>query len=297
MHAVAFHFAEGDAFFSGVLAILTAGFLSYLRPTDRRKRVIRLLGFIGVLFVMLSATPLPWWLYGIWGTVFVGWMIFIAIKPTSVRLRLAFSLNVLTGLLCLTAVTLEIPYRFMDRSGNRKYPKLIVIGDSISAGSLGPNERTWPKLFREKYKINVVDLSQAGATTRSVLNQVENIQQPEGLVLIEIGGNDFFGETTSAEFEHDLEELLRSLRHPQSKLVMIELPLPPFLNEFGRIQRRLAENYGATLIPRRRLMEVLASPGATIDTIHLSEEGHQLMAEMIWRQVGHFLESDHNHEK
>ncbi|MCH7989265.1 MAG: hypothetical protein IID46_08965 [Planctomycetes bacterium] len=191
-------------------------------------------------------------------------------------------------------MTLEIPYRFMDRSGSQKYSKLIVIGDSISAGSLGPNERTWPKQFREKYKINVVDLSQAGATTRSALKQAERIQHRKGIVLIEIGGNDFFGETTSAEFERDLAELLRSLRHPQSKLVMIELPLPPFFNEFGRIQRKIAEDYGVTLIPRRRLMEVLATDGATIDTIHLTEKGHQLMAEMIWRQIGQYLEFDQN---
>ncbi len=75
---------------------------------------------------------------------------------------------------------------------------------------------------------------------------------------------------------------------------MIELPLPPFFNEFGRIQRNLARIYGVTLIPRRRLMEVLATKGATLDTIHLSEKGHQLMAEMVWRQIGQFLESDQN---
>ena len=294
MHAAAFHFAGGDAFFSGIFAIFIAVILSYRISHARRKRVIRLLGFLGVLFVMLSATPLHWWFYLVWGTIFIGWMIFMTLKPTPVRLKMAFCLNVLTGLLCLTVLMLEIPYRFMDRSGDQMYPKLIVIGDSISAGSLGPNERTWPKQFRERYKIDVVDLSQAGATTHSALKQAENIQQREGLVLIEIGGNDFFGETTNAQFEHDLDELLRSLRHPQYKLIMFELPLPPFFNEFGRIQRRLAGNYSVTLIPKRRLMEVLATDGATLDTIHLSERGHQLMAEMIWQQIGPFLKSDQN---
>lgn len=294
MHAAAFHFAGGDAFFSGIFAIFIAEILSNRKSHARRRLLVRLLGFLGVLFVTLSATPLPWLFYGIWGTVFMGWMIFMSLRPTPVRLKTAFGMNVLTGLLSLTALTMEIPYHFIDRSGNQKYPKLVVIGDSISAGSQGPHELTWPKQFRESYKIDVVDLSQAGATTRSALKQAERIQHREGLVLIEIGGNDFFGETTNVQFERDLDELLRSLRHQQSKLIMIELPLPPFFNEFGRIQRRLAENYGVTLIPKRRLMEVLATDGATLDTIHLTERGHRLMAEMIWRQVGQFLESDQN---
>ena len=294
MHVAAFHFAGGDAFFSGIFVIFVAGILSYRKSHTRKKRAIRLLGFIGVLFVMLSATPLPWLFYVVWGTVFIGWMIFMILKPTPVRLNMAFGMNVLTGLLSLTALTLEIPYRFMDRSGNQKYPQLIVIGDSISAGSLGANERTWPKQFRERYKTDVVDLSQAGATTRSALKQAERIQHREGLILIEIGGNDFFGETSSARFHHDLDKLLRSLRHPQSKLIMIELPLPPFFNEFGRIQRKLSRIYGVTLIPKRRLMEVLATDGATLNSVHLSEKGHQLMAEMIRQQIGQFLELNQN---
>jgi acyl-CoA thioesterase I len=66
---------------------------------------------------------------------------------------------------------------------------------------------------------------------------------------------------------------------------MFDLPLPPLYNEFGRIQRRLAAQYGVLLIPKRVLVDVIARDGATLDSIHLTERGHQRMAEVVWRVI------------
>ena len=66
---------------------------------------------------------------------------------------------------------------------------------------------------------------------------------------------------------------------------MLELPLPPTCNAYGRIQRRLARQYETLLVPKRVLLGVLQQPGTTLDTIHLSQEGHQRMAEAIWNAV------------
>jgi len=58
--------------------------------------------------------------------------------------------------------------------------------------------------------------------------------------------------------------------------------MPPFRNEVGRIQRRLAGEYGVTLIPKRIFLHVLMTPGATVDGVHLSAAGHRLMKEQVW---------------
>jgi acyl-CoA thioesterase-1 len=65
-------------------------------------------------------------------------------------------------------------------------------------------------------------------------------------------------------------------------VVMFELPLPPFANEYGRAQRRLAAKHRVKLIPPRMLVDVLTAEGATIDSLHLSPTGHALMAGMVW---------------
>jgi acyl-CoA thioesterase I len=58
--------------------------------------------------------------------------------------------------------------------------------------------------------------------------------------------------------------------------------LRPFDNGYGEAQRRLAKHHGVIMIPKRVLIGILTTDGATLDTIHLSARGHELMAQAIW---------------
>jgi acyl-CoA thioesterase-1 len=105
------------------------------------------------------------------------------------------------------------------------------------------------------------------------------------LAILEIGGNDLLGTTTADEFERDLDRLLAMVRRSDRPVLMFELPLPPTRNQYGIIQRRLATKHQATLIPKRIFMGVLAAPGSTLDTVHLSQIGHQRMADAVWNVI------------
>jgi acyl-CoA thioesterase I len=163
-------------------------------------------------------------------------------------------------------------------------PKLYIIGDSITAG-LGGKMETWPQLLAKSRPVEVVDLARMGATTASALQQADALPKDGGLVLLEIGGNDLLGTTSAADFERDLDRLLNQVCVPDRMVLMFELPLPPFYNEFGRAQRRLASNHGVILIPKRFLASVLTGPGATLDSIHLDRFGHEKMADVVWSVI------------
>ena len=62
---------------------------------------------------------------------------------------------------------------------------------------------------------------------------------------------------------------------------MFELPLPPFYGAFGRAQREAARRRGATLIPKHCMADVLGTKNGTLDGLHLSQIGHDAMAEEI----------------
>jgi len=157
-----------------------------------------------------------------------------------------------------------------------------VIGDSMSAGMGGNDDRTWTSHLPER--IEVHNLARPGATTAMALkSQASQLPKTGGIVLLEIGGNDLLGDTSSAQFERDLDRLLRAVKADDRTLVMFELPLPPLSNEYGRIQRRLAARYGVHLIPKRIMIQVLAGGGATLDSIHLTEAGHERMAAEVWK--------------
>ncbi len=104
-------------------------------------------------------------------------------------------------------------------------------------------------------------------------------------MLLEIGGNDLLGSPAGENFERDLQELLKRVCQPGRQVLMFELPLPPLHNEFGRVQRRLAAQCHVLLIPKRFLIDLLASEGTTLDSIHLSARGHQRMAALVWRII------------
>jgi acyl-CoA thioesterase-1 len=146
-------------------------------------------------------------------------------------------------------------------------------------------------LLAAQQRIDVRDLSQMGAKVRSARKQAERLGNEDGLVLLEIGGNDLLGATTPEEFEEGLEQLLQDVCRPGRTVVMIELPLTPFANRFGLSQRKLAQQHGVYLVPRRIFVSVLTAPGATLDGIHLSPAGHELMAETIWEQIREAYES------
>jgi acyl-CoA thioesterase-1 len=283
-HFVAYHFVSGDAMFAGVFAILLGLILS-LRPDFRgRGTAIRILSVIGALFVAAAAIPFPYWIYVPWGVSLVIWLVYEARKSGGSR-RAASISRAIAATITIVAPLSELAWRAEQFVEPRPQSILYVIGDSMSAESFGSDERTWPVRLREDRHLDVVNLSQIGATVRSAMRQAEHVEQSPAFVLIEIGGNDILGETSTSRFAADLDALLNRLRRPGRQLVMLELPLPPFYNGYGRIQRRLAKQHGVVLIPRREFAGVIFAADATTDGLHLSETGQRLMADMLWRHM------------
>lgn len=102
-------------------------------------------------------------------------------------------------------------------------------------------------------------------------------------VIVEIGGNDIPGSTSPSQFEIDLDALLSELHREKRHVVMLELPLPPFYHRYGMTQRRLAKKYEVALVPKRYFLSILADGDSTLDSIHLSQSGHQKMSDLMWR--------------
>lgn len=129
------------------------------------------------------------------------------------------------------------------------------------------------------------DLSRVGATAESALSLAGHVDGPDALAIAEIGGNNVLGNTPPDAFARGLDALLGRLEGDGRTVVLLELPLPPFANESGAIQRRAARRHHALLIPKRLLMEVLTGGDATLDSIHLSRSGHREMADAIWSVI------------
>ena len=234
--------------------------------------------------IFLSATPLPLWFYIVWAISILVWLSNIAFRINS-ALRYLKAFNLVVSSLCIAGLLMELPFYLKPSFPKSNYEKLYVIGDSVSAGIGGTKEETWPKILHKKYGINVVNLSKSGATVASAIRQAAQIKTENAMVFLEIGGNDLFAPTPAKTFEESLKQILKKVSSPTRLVVMLELPLMPWDIKYGNIQRRLAKQFNVILIPKRFFVSVLAAKNATLDLAHLSQNGHQLMAEKIWSLI------------
>lgn len=292
MSSVLFHFVGGDAFFSGFISVAAGAFLIGMTQ-GKRHRIGAVLILIGWLFVITSATPLPSFQYIC--LALISLRILIGNRPgttsesteseseTKQPSKPEFSPARWCPTLCFLAIgtmCFEFLHHHSVAADVPAQSPVFVIGDSLSAGINDGVDIPWPQRLAEITSLKVSNLAKAGATCRSAVSQLEGLPK-QCTVLVEIGGNDLLSGRSTSDFETDLDDLLKTLQTPDRQVVMFELPLPPLCNGYGYAQRKLTARYNIPLIPRRVLASVLFSENATLDSIHLSNKGHQQLAEHV----------------
>jgi len=283
MYRVALQFANGQVLFLGLTVSLIAATLVLLTRRPALRSVCNVVAILGAALVVLSAAPLPLWVYALWlaSLIAAGGC---ANPKAKAPLRLAWGSFVLLAASSLLLCAIEAPYHTTPRIAVPDGAKLYVIGDSLSIGA-DTQKQNWPELLGERLGLEVANYSFGGAEVGSALHNARRVEEGCALVILEIGGNDLLSRTDTDRFACDLDEMLRIVSGPDHEVVMFELPLPPFHNQYGRVQRRLAKSHDAALIPKRYLARILATPEATIDGLHFSHEGHRMMADMIGGMV------------
>ena len=246
MNPLTLHFVGGAAFFTGATALMLGMTGAWARR--RRVRVFAwIIAFIGVLLIACSATPLPWWSYAVWASIVLAAMLSNGARvPRRARLIICIA-AIATHLSVVLAEGRHHLRPVVPPAGARM---LYVIGDSLSAGIANEGALLWPAVLMSEYGVDVANLSRGGATVGSALRFLDDqASLGDGLVLLEIGGNDQFGHTPMPEFEANLSRLIHRVSGRGRVVVMFELPLLPLNNAYGRVQRRLASSNGVTLIP------------------------------------------------
>jgi acyl-CoA thioesterase-1 len=156
----------------------------------------------------------------------------------------------------------------------------MVVGDSLAAGP-----GAWPDAYAAAGGCAVSNVARPGAPLSEGLRQLERVPNAGGIALVELGGHDLLRNSPHDRFAQDLDTLLVALQSRGCQVVLLELPLLPFQNGYGRVQRRLAEARGAALVPRRVLATALTLPGHTTDGLHLSARGHAWLGRELARWV------------
>ena len=276
---------SGKGLFIGVLSLAAAGFITFPKINRWRKLSSYFFILCGIVITFLSATPFPIPFYVCWAAVIVLWSLVISFNLLPSR-KLPKIMSLTLVMCSMIACLAELPNYTLPTIPNKEMTRMYLIGDSISAGIGTEEEMTWPKIIRLQHNIDLIDLSIAGATVGSALKkQAPQIGSDNAVVLLEIGGNDSLQATSYQSFERDLRNILQQVSMPSRLVIMLEIPVLPWHIRYAEIQRRLAKEFDAVLIPKKFLISIFAKEGNTLDLAHLSEQGHRFMAENIWKII------------
>ena len=153
MNWLVYHIVSGQAFFTGVSLLMIASLSSLVsRPIYRRVTVLTFL--IGVIAIVVSSTPIPYWLYAVATAITLTW---IASGYGKSWRRWTPYANMAIWMI---AALFEMPYHVTYSLNRTEGRSVAVIGDSVTAG-VGGDEKseTWPSILGREHRLQIEDIS------------------------------------------------------------------------------------------------------------------------------------------
>jgi acyl-CoA thioesterase-1 len=175
---------------------------------------------------------------------------------------------------------------------------ILFFGDSLTAGYglANPAAEAYPARIQEKITAaglgwRVVNAGLSGETTAGGLRRVDWVlRQPVDFFVLALGANDGLRGIDPALSRRNLEDIIGRVkaRNPQVKIVVGGMQMPPtmgadYARAFETVFAEVAAKHGAALIPF--LLEGVGGIERLnqSDQIHPTAEGHDLIAETVWK--------------
>lgn len=174
--------------------------------------------------------------------------------------------------------------------------RILVLGDSLSAGFGLTSKQAYPALLAEKLRdagltnFEITNASQNGGTTSGGLQRLPpHLKRKIDIFILELGINDVFRGVPIATIRNNLQAIVDEVkqRNAGARVIICGMQLPNYNEDdyvfaFGQIYADLAAKNNAKLIPY--LLEgVGGDPELNQpDHIHPNAAGQIILAENVW---------------
>ena len=174
-------------------------------------------------------------------------------------------------------------------------PRVLVLGDSLSAAYNMPTEAGWVALLADRLGAGaeVINAAISGETTagaRARLPQALESHSPD-IVVIALGGNDGLRGVALSEVRDNLEAMIAMARGAGAHVVLAGVRLPSnygsaFIERFRGVYEEVASETGVAHVPKI-LAGVAEQPSLMQDDgIHPNAEAQPVILENIWQALG-----------
>jgi acyl-CoA thioesterase-1 len=173
-------------------------------------------------------------------------------------------------------------------------PKILVVGDSLSAAYGMRVEQGWAALLQARLKAKgyghrVINASSSGETTGGALARLPRALERHrpAVVIIELGGNDGLRGLPIAEVRANFEALIRLSREAGAKVLLIGMRIPPnygpgYAGAFQEMYGELAKRHALPLVPF--FLDGIALDDSLMldDGIHPNATAQPKLLELVW---------------
>jgi len=173
-------------------------------------------------------------------------------------------------------------------------PKVVVLGDSLTAGYGLLEMQAFPALLQEKlnvdgYQWEVVNAGISGDTSAAGLQRIDWAlgQGDVRILILELGANDGLRGLPVAEMKKNLAAIIERAQEKRVTVLLAGMEAPPnfgpeYTVSFRQVYRDLARQYNVKFLPFL-LDKVAGEPALNqADGIHPNVDGSKIVADTVW---------------
>jgi acyl-CoA thioesterase-1 len=175
----------------------------------------------------------------------------------------------------------------------RKIPKIVVLGDSLTAGLGLASDEAYPSLLQERLnraglEFEVVNAGVSGDTSAGGLSRLDwALQGDVRILIVALGGNDGLRGLPTDAMSQNLSEIIEKARARRVRVILAGMEAPPnygrdYIVSFHRVYPDLARRYNVALVPF--LLQNVAGIDSLNqrDGIHPTAAGARIVADNVW---------------
>jgi len=175
--------------------------------------------------------------------------------------------------------------------------KLLILGDSISAGYGLKESENWVQLLETSLKtsgekLQIINSSISGDTTIGGLSRIESdlLEHKPNYVLIELGGNDALRGYPIEKIKNNLLKIVDTSFAAEANPIIMQIRIPPnygknYVAAFEGIYSEIAEEKN---IPKMTfLLEKVALDKSLmqLDGIHPNQKAQEIIADQVRKEL------------
>jgi len=172
-------------------------------------------------------------------------------------------------------------------------PRVVILGDSLTAGLGLLEAQSYPALLQRKidtdgYDFEVENAGVSGDTTAGGLRRLDwALQGNVKVLVVALGGNDGLRGLSTAGMKNNLTQIVERARERNLKVILAGMEAPPnygaeYASAFRQVFREVAQKERVTFIPFL-LDKVAGQPALNQgDGIHPNTRGAEIVADTVW---------------